>query len=324
MINDKMGITFAEIKGPFYCLLYAVTVTVQSNVAKILTYSSHSSYITFVRCCFLALTFPFIETDKVTSCDFTDLILYFICAFCAVSSCGTAVLSFTLIGVGDSTAIEFGGNVIFAGVIGHFVLDEKLSISYFILLLFDCVGVILVVKPSFIFKTSAEGGLGSREVGAIISLLGAVFFALFHVCVRKLEKRNNLHCFLYMTVQGLFGMVLSGAWTTVESAWETPNTWLKICIVVGYGIVNVIQFVFAVKALNNAEAANVALALTLSVVLSYALQLTLFEEEVSWVSIGGAVIIVFCVLLSSSWEYVLEKLDRVKQSYESLSNDNST
>ncbi|KAJ8051117.1 Solute carrier family 35 member G1 [Holothuria leucospilota] len=305
-----MGIISSEGKGILYCLLHAVALTAQSNIAKVFTYSSHTSYINFVRYLFLIFTVPLIEFDKASSCNTTDLILYITLGVLGIVPSCTAVFSFTLMGVGDSIAIEFGGNIILVGVIGHLILDEKITIAYFFLLLVDCLGIILVVKPSFIFGTSEEG-IKSKEIGAIVAISGSFAVSLFQVYIRKLEHRNNLHCFLFMAVQSLVGMALTGAWTTLESAWEIPNTWLNICIVGGYGIVNILQYIFEVKALANAEVKNVALALTLSVVLSYVLQITIFGEEVDWVSIGGAVVIILCVVLSVIWDYVLEKVDKV-------------
>ncbi|KAJ8051120.1 hypothetical protein HOLleu_04571 [Holothuria leucospilota] len=286
-------------------------------MAKVLTYTSHSSYITFVRCFFLVLTLPLVEFDEAANCDTTDLSLYFTCAIFGVLPSGTAVLSFTLMGVGDSTAIEFGGSLILVGIIGHFVLDEKLSIPYFILLLVDCLGIIFVVKPSFVFRTS-QNGQSSKEIGAIVSLGGAFLLSLYQIFIRNLENRNTLHCFLLMVVRGLVGMAVCGVWTTVESAWEIPTTWFDVCIFVGYGFVSTMQSVIGVKALANEEAKNVAMALTLSVVLSYVLQLTVFEDKVDLVSTGGAVIVVVCVALSATWNLLLEKLDRVSKSSEKL------
>ncbi|KAJ8051122.1 hypothetical protein HOLleu_04573 [Holothuria leucospilota] len=308
---------FMTQKGLFFCLGYGVSMAVQANIGKVLTYSSRASYLTFIRCVSLIFVLPLAEWEAARACNNKDLIIYLIVSIVGVIPYGSAVLSFTLMGVGDSNSIEFGGSLILVGVIGHFALDEKLSITYFMLLLVDFAGIVLVVKPSFIFKTS-EGDITSKEIGAIVALTGALFFAVWPVLVRKLAKRNTLHCYLLTALHGLIGMIISTAWTTLDSAWEVPESWLNGCIILAYGVMNTIQFVLAFKSLANADAKTVSMALTLSVALSYVLQLTVFGEDADWVSIGGAIIILLCVVLSSCWDLLQVKLDRFQLSYEEL------
>ena len=149
-------------------------------------------------------------------------------------------------------------------------------------------------------------------------LSGTYFFSLSIVCIRKLEKQKTLHCYLLTTVQVLVGMAMAGVWTTIESAWGLPSTWLNACFFAGFGFVGILQVIFKTKALASEETKNVATALTLSIVLSYALQLTVFEEELDWVSICGAIIIVFCVVLSARWENAMEVLDRCTCYFQTL------
>ncbi|KAJ8051118.1 Solute carrier family 35 member G1 [Holothuria leucospilota] len=303
---------FLELhKGSIHCITFGVMVTLQANLAKVLTYSSHTSYITFIRSVFAVfMAMPFVEWDASDKHDVTDLLLYLSSAISNVMLCGLGVLGFNYLGVGDSTAIEFGGSLILVGVIGHFFLNERLSILYLILLLFDCVGIVLVVQPSFVFGTPGASSEG-REIGAIITLGAAFFFAMWHVVVRKLAQRNALRCWLMIYTHGLVGLAMAGAWTAVESAWQVPDTWFSGIVFIGNGVASTIQLVTGFKALTNEDAKKVALVLTLSVVLSYVLQLTAFGEELEWISITGGIIVVVCVVLSECWDYIKDKINNL-------------
>ncbi|KAJ8051109.1 hypothetical protein HOLleu_04557 [Holothuria leucospilota] len=304
-----LSTVFESNKGLLYCMAYCVMMTLQTNIAKALMYTIRASYVTFIRCLSLAFTLPLVEWNAAAAtCNTTDLLIYVACSIIGVIPYCTANLCFSLMGVGDSTAIEFGGSLILVGVIAHFILDEKLSISYFILLLVDFLGIVFVVKPSFVFG-SLEKHVRYKEIGAIIAMTGAVFLALWPILVRTLVKRNTLFSFLVTALHGLAGMIAAGVWTTIESAWKIPETWLAGLTLVGYGVVGTLQFYIGIAAIGNEEAKNVAVALTLSVAFSYVLQLTMFQAEVDWVSVGGAVIVVFCVTCSAYWTYLEGKVN---------------
>ncbi|KAJ8051116.1 hypothetical protein HOLleu_04565 [Holothuria leucospilota] len=308
---------FLELhKGSMYCFAFGMMMTIQVNLAKLLIYSSNASYVTLIRTVFTALmAMPLVEWDAANTLDGTDLFLYLASAVTYVIPCGLLALGLTYLGVGDSTAIEFGGSLILVALISHFVLNESLSIPYLIMLLVDCVGIVLVSQPSIIFGTP-DVPLEGREIGAIFTLAGAFFFALWQIIVRILAKRSALKCWLIIYTHGLVGLVIAGGWTAVESAWQVPDTWFSGIVFVGYGVACTMQLITGLKALTNEEAKRVALVLTLSVVLSYALQLTAFGEELDWISISGGIIVVVCVVLSECWDCIKDKINILRESYE--------
>ncbi|KAJ8051121.1 Solute carrier family 35 member G1 [Holothuria leucospilota] len=290
--------TIQRQRGVIYSFLFGVTMTLQVNLTKLLLSNTHESCITFLRCLTFIFVIPFIEWEDANSLTFLDLLRYILCSVIGVMPYCFGAASLVFMGVGDATAIEFGLGLIFTGLIAHFALNESLDLFSIIIFVVDCAGVILVVKPSYVF-TADIVTFDSREIGAALALTGAFSNAVWCVMLRKIVHRNTMFCFLVIFLHGMVGMIVTGVWTTFESAWEVPQTLWFTFGIFGYGFVNTLQIVVEFKAFEYTQAKNVALMGTLSIVISYAVQLTFFGENAELVSIAGVLIVIACVLCSA-------------------------
>lgn len=288
--------------GLIYSLLYGILMTAETTIAKTLLKVTSASLIAFTRCLGLVFLTPCIEWEKANLLTTGDLCLYMTCSIIGALPYACGLLALNYIGIGDSSAILFGSSILLVGVIGHFILGERISLLQLLILSLDCVGVILVTKPSVLFGQREDIIYNQRELGVVFSLIAAVFISVWPILVRILQQRCSLHCFLLSSVHGFSGMVLTGIWTTVESNWSLPVTWEAALATIGYIVFSVGQFMFASKALETQHAKSVGLSLTLSVALSYVVQVVLFKEIADWIAVTGALMVITCVLAGECWE----------------------
>lgn len=293
-----MAAVFASNAGIVYSLLYGILMCVENCFAKLALGITPASFLIFARCVAILCLTPFIEWDGASTLDTWDLCLYISCSIMGIFPYAILIDGLNYIGIGDASAILFGGNVFLVSVIGHFALDEKLSFYDVAVLSIDVIGVVLVTKPSVIFGTEETQALlyQERELGVILLLLAAFCLAVWPVLGRMLQQRNSLYCVLLSSLHGFWGMFLAGMWITFEPDWVLPTSWEAILAVIGYIVFSIGQLICATKALETEDAKSIGLSLTLSVAVSYIAQIVLFGESVDWTSTTGAVLVLICVI----------------------------
>lgn len=308
-MKTKAMQTFQTYKGLIFCLLCGIFLTCQTNLAKALTFTSQPSWMMFTRCLALMVVLPFIDWEKSRSCTSRDTVYYIFATVCGIMPHALGMLSFMYIGVGDSTAVEFGGGLILTVMTGYVFLGDSVHCLTFLLVIMDFIGVFLVAKPTFIFMSDCESCGINKNIGAVIALSGAVFSSIWPIFIRKLAERDTLCCYSMLVFQGMLGMVLSGLWTSLESAWRIPGTLTEIVMLVLFLTTSTAQYLVAVKSVELEQVRVFAMFITLSVAVSYLLQVTVFGEAVDPISISGAILIMFTVSCSSLSDIMKSKTD---------------
>jgi drug/metabolite transporter (DMT)-like permease len=135
--------------------------------------------------------------------------------------------SLTHLPIADATVIQYT-NPVYAGLLAVPLLGERLRRREVLSVLASMVGVVLVMRPAFLFGGSAHA-LPPLTVG--IGLLGAMCSSAAYITVRKLGKTEHpsviIAYFSIISVLASVPVALPG-WI-----WPTPTEWL---VIVGIGV----------------------------------------------------------------------------------------
>ena len=137
-------------------------------------------------------------------------------------------------------------------------------------------------------------------MGVILALSDALFCSVW-VTVRILVARDISCTYLMLVLYGFVGTVSSGVWATLFSSWRIPETISEFTMFVLYAIVVFFQTLVGLESLKYEESKSFFISSTLSVGLSYVIQITVFGETVDLIRVCGVLIIITCVALHS-WE----------------------
>ena len=111
---------------------------------------------------------------------------------------------------GDVVAIIFSYPVVTL-FLAYFILNERLSLWKLILAFVLCFGIILVVKPSFIFGSGEE-----MNFGIFMAFIVALATGLHNICLHHLKYVETSVLIFWSGIMGLLECLAFTIWNTGE------------------------------------------------------------------------------------------------------------
>ncbi|XP_004607582.2 solute carrier family 35 member G1 isoform X1 [Sorex araneus] len=196
----------------------------------------------------------------------------------------------------DTTVITFSSPV-FTSLFAWIFLKEKYSPWDALFTVFAITGVILIVRPPFLFgSSSTEAGqrYSVHLKGTFAAVGHAVFGAGTLVILRKMGV--SVDYFLSIWYYVVLGLMECVAILFVLGAWSLPNCGLDRLFLVLIGLFGLGGQVFLTKALQIEKAGLVSIMKTMDVVFAFIFQILFFNDMPTWWTVGGAL----CVVASST------------------------
>ncbi|XP_060048154.1 solute carrier family 35 member G1 isoform X2 [Erinaceus europaeus] len=196
----------------------------------------------------------------------------------------------------DATVITFSSPV-FTSIFACIFLKEKYSPWDALFTIFAITGVILIVRPPFLFHFNTTGMDRSYSVhlkGTFAAIGHAVFAAATLVILRKMGKSVDYFLSIwYYVVLGLIECVIV---LFILGEWSLPYCGLDRLFLLLIGLFGLGGQVFLTKALQIEKAGLVAIMKTMDVVFAFTFQVIFFNDVPTWWTVGGAL----CVIASST------------------------
>ncbi|XP_036742362.2 solute carrier family 35 member G1 isoform X2 [Manis pentadactyla] len=196
----------------------------------------------------------------------------------------------------DTIVITFSCSV-FTTILACIFLKEKYSAWDALFTAFTVTGVILIVRPPFLFGSSTAGMDANYSVhlqGTFAALGHALFAAMTLVILRKMGK--SVDYFLSIWYYVILGLVESIIVLFVLGEWSLPYCGLDRLFLILIGLSGLGGQVFITKAVQIEKAGPVALMRTMDVVFAFIFQIIFFNDVPTWWTVGGAL----CVVASSA------------------------
>ncbi|XP_008268443.2 solute carrier family 35 member G1 isoform X1 [Oryctolagus cuniculus] len=203
--------------------------------------------------------------------------------------------AFQTTSLADATVITFSSPM-FTALFAWIFLKEKYSPWDALFTLFTITGVILIVRPPFLFGSDTSGMEESYSVhllGTLAAIGHAVFAAMTLVILRKMGK--SVDYFLSIWYYVIIGLMESTIVLFVIGGWSLPDCGLDRLFLILIGLFGLGGQVFLTKAIQIEKAGPVAIMRTMDVVFAFIFQIIFFNDVPSWWTVGGA----FCVVASS-------------------------
>ncbi|KAM8911582.1 solute carrier family 35 member G1 isoform 1-T1 [Lycaon pictus] len=204
--------------------------------------------------------------------------------------------AFQATSLADATVITFSTPV-FTSIFAWIFLKEKYSPWDALFTVFTITGVILIVRPPFLFGASAASGDGNYSVhlkGTVAAVAHAVFAALTLVILRRMGK--SVDYFLSIWYYVILGLLECVVVLFILGEWSLPYCGLDRLFLILIGLFGLGGQVFLAKAIQIEKAGPVAIMKTMDVVFAFILQIIFFNDVPTWWTVGGAL----CVIASSS------------------------
>jgi drug/metabolite transporter (DMT)-like permease len=198
-----------------------------------------------------------------------------VCTFYALAS--------SRITLGD--AVTLGATApIFVALLSRPLLGERVGTHVGLAVLLGFSGLVAVVRPSF----------GSEIPVAMIATLGAVFYALAVIWLRKIGPAESHEAVVFH-----FSLVAAATFLSLSlPVWHRPG-WPGAVYLLGAGLTGGGAQIAMTRAYSLARAAPVTAMSGLSIVFIYLLAIPVFgERPTAWQAIGSLLVIAASVLLT--------------------------
>ncbi|KAF6111476.1 solute carrier family 35 member G1 [Phyllostomus discolor] len=196
----------------------------------------------------------------------------------------------------DATVISFSCPV-FTSIFACILLKEKYSLWDVLFTSFTIIGVILIVRPPFLFGPNPEvmdKSYSDHLKGTFAAAGHAMFAALSIVILRKMGK--SVDYFLSIWYYIIFGLVETIVVLFILGEWSLPYCGLDRLFLILIGLFGLGGQVFLTKAVQIEKAGLVALMRTMDVVFAFIFQIIFLNDVPTWWTVGGAL----CVVASSA------------------------
>lgn len=197
-----------------------------------------------------------------------------------------------LVPVGDAVVIvQF--QVFMVGFLSRAFFGKQLSARWWIGCVVALVGVVLVIRPPFLFggvPTDADIRAGSMSIGTCLNLLAAVFGALTNVLVKFAPDAHFLevqHCTDFMCGVVLCPPLLLAFGT--PSVLALPSVQEAVLVVAAFGVSGLCLIILSYQI---GDPGRIAVVGYLEVPCAYAAQVVLFGNAVEWSAIIGSLLII--------------------------------
>lgn len=205
--------------------------------------------------------------------------------YLALSSFYFAIIHLPL---ADATVIQYT-NPVFTTLLAVKILGERLQLREVLAVVVSMLGVVLVMRPAFLFGAEFSGALDPFAVG--IGLIGAVASAAAYVTVRRL--RATEHPIVIVFYFALAATVLSFPVAASRVVWPTPLEWL---VLLGVGVTTHLGQLSITRGLHLERAGRATGVGYLQIVFAAMWGAVFFAEYLDIGTIAGAALIVASTL----------------------------
>ena len=229
-------------------------------------------------------------------------------------------------------------NIIITAIMARIFLKEKLGWQHFLALILTLTGILLITKPTFIFKKVihvknltngsdnidtcyviahdyAAHGIYDRLIGIGFALIGAFGSAAIHIIIKKLcvNKVYFAITTLYGTFLGLPASILTSILLVITGlAHNDPICELKnlpydiMWGLFGGGFAVLAHVTFNIS-LQHEDATKVAILRTIDVVFSFLMQFLILGINADYISALGAVSILLGTIVILFFKFIKKK-----------------
>ena len=177
---------------------------------------------------------------------------------------------------------------IFVVIFAYFFINEKLTLSRIIALMFGFVGILIILTKGDIFSISFD----KIKINLIV-LIGASFYAIFSV----LGKKANYEQFTMVTIFFFTATIASFFSMIIFSDFKTLTIDSLFPVFLNGIFINGISYVFWFKALKYGKVSSVAQAVFFVPILSSVFLLLIFNERFLLIYLVGFIFILLSNLL---------------------------
>lgn len=289
----------SSIKPFAYSFMLGLSVALNLIIGKAMILQGYNPYeLSFLRSIIhLAIIVKFYSWICAANYTWYDLLLYVSASCTGVGSWIAIFSSFRYLEVGDGTTLEIGATLVFTVLIGSRFLSEDVDKYDIAILIGDVIGVVLVGKPSMVFGNTVNRSLQGHTLGVIIAIASGSLCAANFTLIKVIVKREVLNKELFLIFHGIVGIPVTVLAGLFSDPWKVSFDFNDCLQIIAYLAVCLGQTTFQALALEADDAKNVIVSVTISCVLAYLGQLTIFKAPVDWVGILGSVCVVTVVVL---------------------------
>ncbi|ERE77488.1 solute carrier family 35 member G1 isoform X1 [Cricetulus griseus] len=204
--------------------------------------------------------------------------------------------AFQTTSLADATVIAFSCPV-FTSIFAWIFLKEKYSLWDALFMLFALVGVILIVRPPFLFGSDTSGmnkSYSEHIKGTFAAIGHAVLAAMTLVILRKMGK--SVDYFLSIWYYVILGLPECAVILFIIGGWSIPYCGLDRLFLILIGLLGLGGQIFITKAVQIEKAGLVAIMKTMDIVFAFIFQIAFFDNMPTWWTVGGAL----CVVASTT------------------------
>lgn len=181
-------------------------------------------------------------------------------------------------------------SLILVGPFEWLILKEPLRRLTFVFACTSFIGVVFIVRPSFLFKsTTAETSEENVYLGSGMAIVTAFALALLYTAIRK-QSQLNIHIFITMFTGAIVTFSTTTVLCSILGHWQIPsiNEWMYAAI---SGCCYFAAQMLLYVALSLEKATVINIILTFEIVIIYLLHFLLFHAASHWSAYVGASLI---------------------------------
>ncbi|KAI6001079.1 integral membrane protein DUF6 [Pisolithus orientalis] len=205
--------------------------------------------------------------------------------------------------LGDVTALGFTGPI-FTGIAGRLFLGETYSKREAVASFFSLFGVVLIVRPPFLFESTrnpeleepaVNAGAGIRLRATAVLMMGVLIATFAKITIRAIGTRAHaMHSMTYFSlwcvIVSTIGLFLSGEPIVYPTQWQ----WGILLLLIG--VFGFTAQMCLTMGLQRETAARGAIGVYVQVIFANVLEVIFFKILPSLLSLFGTGIIVACAI----------------------------
>ena len=193
----------------------------------------------------------------------------------------------------DASTIQFSSPV-FVAIFAYFMLKESLTVLQAIAGVITLVGVVIIAQPEFIFGPQSDAIYDQRMLGTILAVVASISGAFSMITLRKLKTTPVAVIVMwYAAVVIIVGIII----LLVLGQLVLPVGWYTWGLLFGVGFCGIGDQYFVSKAMQYETAGPVSVTRTFTIVMTFVWEAVLLGQTIEWMSVIGASLITFCVLM---------------------------
>lgn len=324
-IADKLGMD-ADRLSKFYSLALALLATLAITCSiflvklSIALSASDMAVVKFSVQILFCLPFAYFYRQDLFGPKGSRILLLFRGLLGALSIL-SAYFSIKMIHFADSMVIRYSSPLVTA-LFARIILKEKLSLIHIISFGLSIIGVLCVVRPSFLFRQFGQQGQVETSLEFILGIILALFSAISagstFVFIKKLTNKK-IHFTIIIFYFSFLGFLISSGTSLVlyltnlthQNLILTKQYVLKdISIGLLAGLISFFGHVCFTLAIARNNANKIAVLRTIDILIAFVLEYLILDVAPHWVTLLGAFLILLSVLVIYVYKFLLNKRKR--------------